>query len=284
MIKLNKKLLICENLTVDTYIPQGKKVSVTYHREVENYRLHSHDYFEIELILAGSAIHIINGQKYEIKKGSMYFLTPSDFHEYILHDGCELELINISFEMSYIDAKIIFGLLLAHPYIIADIDEKRLDFLTGLFAQCLDEYSSNDIHGDIVVKNLVEIIVILISRLCKTQIPLVTTNQNNVKKILVYIHSHFKESINLQDISKYMRLSTKYISDIFKDATGKTIVQYINDIRLEYATRILITHDNYVSITEVCYECGYNSLPNFHRDFKKRYKTSPFKYRIQLKR
>ena len=62
--------------------------------------VHWHDFFEMELILEGQAIHILNGTPYPVKAGSLYLLTPADLHTLIPDPNCkssEITTLNIAF-------------------------------------------------------------------------------------------------------------------------------------------------------------------------------------------
>ena len=63
----------------------------------------------------------------------------------------------------------------------------------------------------------------------------------------------------------------------FKLRTGKNLSDYIIDIRLGFASRLLV--DSTMSIAEICYECGFNNLSNFNRIFKKKKSCSPKEFR-----
>ncbi len=66
-------------------------------------------------------------------------------------------------------------------------------------------------------------------------------------------------------------------SRFFKLRTGKNLSDYIIDIRLGFAARLLV--DSTMSIAEICYECGFNNLSNFNRIFKKKKECSPKEFR-----
>ena len=66
-------------------------------------------------------------------------------------------------------------------------------------------------------------------------------------------------------------------SRFFKLRTGKNLSDYIIDIRLGYAARLLV--DSTMSVAEICYECGFNNLSNFNRIFKKKKECSPKEFR-----
>lgn len=66
-------------------------------------------------------------------------------------------------------------------------------------------------------------------------------------------------------------------SRFFKLRTGKNLSDYIIDLRLGHATRLLV--DSTMAIAEICYECGFNNLSNFNRIFKKKKNCSPKEFR-----
>ena len=66
-------------------------------------------------------------------------------------------------------------------------------------------------------------------------------------------------------------------SRFFRLRTGKTLSDFIIDIRLGYATRMLI--DTAKTVAEVCYDCGFNNISNFNRMFKRKKGCSPKEFR-----
>ena len=62
-----------------------------------------------------------------------------------------------------------------------------------------------------------------------------------------------------------------------KKRTGKTFVDYVNDVRIGYAAIRLVEKD--ISISEIAYNCGFNNIANFNRVFKKSKKCTPSQYK-----
>jgi AraC-like DNA-binding protein len=103
------------------------------------------------------------------------------------------------------------------------------------------------------------------------------TDSRRVKKIYDYINAHYKEDIRLEELANLVGMTPVAFSRFFKLRAGKTISEYIIDIRLGNATRLLVDTTN--TISEICYECGFNNVSNFNRIFKKRKECSPKVFR-----
>ena len=102
-------------------------------------------------------------------------------------------------------------------------------------------------------------------------------DSRRVGKIKEYINHHYREDIKLSDAAGLVGMSPAAFSRFFKLRTGKTFSEYIIDIRIGSASRLLI--DTTKSITEVCFECGFNNLSNFNRIFKRKKGSTPKEFR-----
>lgn len=79
-------------------------------------------------------------------------------------------------------------------------------------------------------------------------------------------------------MGKRFGLKPTRFSTVLKKATGKTYIQFRNELRIEEARRLLITTD--LSIKEIMHHVGYNDPSHFSRDFKRAIGVSPRQYRI----
>lgn len=105
----------------------------------------------------------------------------------------------------------------------------------------------------------------------------VQSDSRRVQRIQQYINTHYQEEIRLTQLADMVGMTPASFSRFFKLRTGKSLSEYIIDIRLGYAIRLLA--DSTMSIAEICYECGFNNLSNFNRMFKKKKKYSPKEFR-----
>lgn len=103
------------------------------------------------------------------------------------------------------------------------------------------------------------------------------SDSRRVQPVQEYIGKHYQEEIRLGYLANMVGMTEVSFSRFFKLRTGKSLSDYIIDLRLGYATRLLV--DSTMAIAEICYECGFNNLSNFNRIFKKKKNCSPKEFR-----
>lgn len=102
-------------------------------------------------------------------------------------------------------------------------------------------------------------------------------DSRRVQKVQDHINKHYKEDIRLNDLADLVGMTPTAFSRFFKLRTGRSISDYVIDIRLGHASRQLV--DSTTSVAEICYECGFNNVSNFNRIFKKKKGNSPKVFR-----
>lgn len=105
----------------------------------------------------------------------------------------------------------------------------------------------------------------------------VSTESRRVRKVEEYINLNFNKEIRLQSLASIANMTSSAFSRFFKLRTGKTVQEYIVDIRIGNAARMLVDSTN--SISEICIDCGFNNISNFNRAFKRRKGYSPTVFR-----
>ncbi len=106
-------------------------------------------------------------------------------------------------------------------------------------------------------------------------------DSKKIEKIYNYINHHFKEHISLKEIANLVCMTIPAFCRYFKKSTGKTFTRLVNEYRVVHSTKLLTESD--VSITDVCFECGFNSFSHFNKLFKEFTGKSALKYRNEIK-
>ncbi len=88
-----------------------------------------------------------------------------------------------------------------------------------------------------------------------------------VDRVVRYLQQNLHEPCTLEAVAKVANLSPQSFCRFFKAHMGKTLVQYVNELRIGQACRLLLETD--LPITEVAIECGFSNLSNFNRHFRK---------------
>lgn len=102
-------------------------------------------------------------------------------------------------------------------------------------------------------------------------------NSDKLKSLYDYVQKNYSSKMTLGEVSELVNMSNVSFNRFIKKRTGKTFVEYLNDVRIGYASRWLIEKD--YSVSEIAFMCGFNSIANFNRVFKKSKGTTPTNYR-----
>lgn len=108
----------------------------------------------------------------------------------------------------------------------------------------------------------------------------IDVDDNRLNKILNYLNLNYKEKIVLSDLAQRFGMNSSAFSRYFKVKTSKNLVEYINEMRISYACKLLQEKNH--TISQVCYECGFNNLSNFNRCFKNKTKVTPREFMNRL--
>jgi two-component system response regulator YesN len=103
-----------------------------------------------------------------------------------------------------------------------------------------------------------------------------------LKPALEFMQYNYDQPLTLPDIAKAVHLSVSRLAHLFREQMGVTIVDYLTNIRINHAKRMLLTTDN--NCTRICYEVGYNNQSYFTRVFKQITGLTPLQFRNQNKR
>jgi len=109
-----------------------------------------------------------------------------------------------------------------------------------------------------------------------------STQSRRIRKVEQYVSEHYREDIRLEDLAALVGMAPSAFSRFFRQRTGRTVVDYIIDIRLGNAARLLV--DTTQNVSEICYSCGFNNLSNFNRVFKAKRGYTPRDFRTLFKK
>ena len=92
-----------------------------------------------------------------------------------------------------------------------------------------------------------------------------------------YIFANYSRELPLEEVADYMGMKPTYFSRVFKQATGRCFVEFVNRLRISKSCELLV--DGNKPVTDVCFESGFSNISNFNRRFQQLKGMTPSHYR-----
>lgn len=275
--------------TKDTNFP----FFIQFGEHAKNMPIHYHaDFSELVIVLNGTANHVVNSEKYFIKKGDVFVINRNTSHAY--EDTCDFKICNIMYKPKYLhkvsnDLKKSSGyqaLFVIEPFLAKEYNFKSRLQLTlsdyektkEIIFDMVNEYGNKyEGYQTMLYSRFMELIVFLSRKYDFTSAGL-NENVINIAKAVSYMENNFKEHINLNDLADKAQLSVRHFNRIFKGNYKTTPINYILRLRIEYAG--LLLRKSKLKISDVAYESGFEDSNYFARQFKKITGVSPKEYRL----
>jgi AraC-like DNA-binding protein len=252
--------------------------------------LHWHEFYEMCVITGGTGTNIVNGVSHALARGSLFLLTPADFHEVYPDQGTILQVYNVIFSEEMLIGELRELLLYGNAGRMTDLDEETLLRVEQEYRVIDREVRELKTGQRLMVKGALERILIELLRQRDTA----SVYQRNpddgapavghaaVSAALVHIHHHFREPLSLKDAARVANLAPGYFSECFRQMIGATFQHYLQNLRIEFAAALLLA--SLLPVTEICYASGFRTLTHFERVFKSKYGRSPRQYQQQGRR
>lgn len=236
---------------------------------------HTHRHWELLLVIKGNILHNINGVKQQATKGYACIIRPSDIHSFNFSNQ-KNEIISFGFSNKVADK--LFAL---YP-IEQELLNSKNPLSFSLQDITLDAICSKSLAAQFCDKDIYEkYTILIINRL------LLAYNEQKLNTIEAY-PEWLNTFLRLVKNPKYLRLpisklaeftpySQSHLSMLFKEYTGKTIVSYLQELKLIRAKELLKNTD--YTISEIIVDLNYESLPTFTYTFKKFTGLSPTDFR-----
>lgn len=268
-----------KRLTNEEYLVKTPHFDILVHSVENIWPLHSHEFYEIELILSGEGLHLINGNASDISAGDMYLLTPADFHEVRPFKGKSLEIVNVKYSEGVINEELYPLLFSGGKSMTAHLEGQSFERMRTELFRLIEEHNRPMPGSDIIIRSGLERVLIdLMRKSSKKQNTMdFKDNSDAIVKAIVYLNHHFREAVTLELAASKAHLSANYFSACFHHSVGKSFQDYLLGLRLDHAKSLLKVST--MPVTDVCFASGFNSVPYFMRAFKKHFGQSPSDYR-----
>ncbi len=261
-------------------------------RNLFTFPIHFHPEYEINLISnAKGARRIVGDHIEEIEELELVMVGPNLYHgwENAKNTGTEpLHEVTVQFPRDLFDGQIL------HKNILKPVRELLQNANRGiLFSETTTKLASERLQNIskkrgfdsyMEFQSLLYDLAISRDQRLLTNISFQKNNDffksDRIEKIYNFVRENYSNRIMLEDAAKLLNMSIVSFSRLIKQRTGKSFVDFVNEIRLGYATRLLIETSK--GISEICYECGFNNISNFNRTFKKKQNCTPSEFRTNF--
>ena len=268
---------------------------VERHKTEFTYPLHRHKEFELNFIERGKGVRRIVGDSVEEVGEYDLVLIGGEDLEHVWEQGecSSKDIREITIQFS---GEIFSGHLLAKNQ-FASIDKMLRKAQHGLvfpMSTIMKVYSTLDMLADESERfvQFLKTLYVLYELSISDGVRVLASGSfanyvrkgesNRVQKVKQYINDNYARPLRLEDLAALVGMSPVAFSRFFRQRTGRTLSEYIVDIRLGYAARMLV--DTAKNISEICYECGFNNLSNFNRTFKAKRHYTPRDFRAMFKK
>lgn len=260
------------------------------HRTSRPYPSHWHEELEINAVFSGDVEYCVGGREVHVEGEGFCLINSREVHsakrmQIPPEAKKKNELLGITILVSY---EFMESLLPDYRHMFFRIDRREdRDEIFNRFLKmreiCLEgkEELSQEFRN---VGLVCEILSILCARCSHPLEDIDINHQKNderIRIILEYIHTHSDEPLQQQKLADKFYFSRGYFASFFKKYTGKTFKQYLVDLRLQKAEKLL--GETTQSVSQIALDTGFSDERRFIENFKQQFGMTPGMYRRQLK-
>lgn len=250
--------------------------------------LHWHSELEFLVVTKGVGIFFINDVEYRVKTGDLLVINGGSLHRGYTADGLACNFIAVVFNTTLLAREsedllynkyyypVLQYLKSSHPVLLAERYGKLITKITDLHKINQKNGSTRELDLKITLMQIFKELY-FISRDDELTHNHSTSKFLFIKAAIEFIHTYYNHEIRVSDISTKAGLSEAHFSRVFKTVVGKTVMDYVNDFRINIAMDILKNSDQ--NITLIAERVGFESTSYFIKKFREYTGLTPGKYR-----
>jgi AraC-like DNA-binding protein len=264
----------------------------------DGYPAHWHRELEIVYILGDGMQIGVDGRIYTLHTRDILIINSCEVHQnYANPNGCAKIILQLDKQPFGVYGDLIFNRKILQPHILPSYSGAPLVTDQSTLHKALErqilaisqEWNDKSDGFELVINARIHDLMAVLLRdvpqeayaredLAKRKIRL--EQLDRLEGVLEQIENHPEANLSLQQAADISGYSTFHFTRLFKEATGFTFVDYANAFRVNYTEKLLLESD--MSITEVAYKAGFNSIETFNRVFKKVTGCTPSIYRSKI--
>jgi AraC-like DNA-binding protein len=252
------------------------------------FKWHYHPEYELTYILKGNGNRIVGNSYEQFVEGDLVLLGSNLPHTWSnkQRDHTYSEAIVIQFSKEFISPFLeLHESLMIKNMLESSFRGMRFEEDAIVIAKLIALTESSG------VDRIIQLISVL-DDLSKKQSTLIAPNtfhnvvsrksEMRINKVCVFIQNNFYQKISLKEVADLIHLTESNFCKFFKKATGKTYSNYVNEIRINEACRLLAQTEK--TISQISFECGFETLSYFNRVFLQLKRLTPSKYKISYEK
>ena len=261
---------------VKKIIPKLNPDEVTTFLWDDNTVLHRHSDWEFTSTIDGTGINIVNGEQYPLMPGNFVLLGPKHVHQYVSDTPIKRRDICVSTEKMKQLADIL------QPDLYEKLCSSEKPIVIKLSVENFNEIHERLNKIDLLNQGNQNVRAVLVSIVMYLLgIYLEHKSEKNMPKSILSFLQRISDpdvfSMRINDIIGLSSYSHSHFIKIFKTYVGKTIIEYVTDLRISHAAKLLSSTD--LSVITIASKVGYDNQSFFAQKFKNKYNVSPVEYR-----
>lgn len=248
---------------------------------------HKHDFYEVLYLSNGSGYHIIDSNKYEIKPPCIFFLSPGQAHKlelshdiegYIFIFTAEFYLLNQKNKNKLLEFPFFFSVDRVNPPVYIKNQSDNI-YIQNLFSRCVKVLMQKSLSADEIARSTLDLILLTCNDLYPEELKLIQKSKGHllVKNFLQLIEENYQKNLRINDYADMLAITPNHLTQMVKQATGKTSLNIIQEKTVVETKRLLIHTD--MTISEIADYMHFPDQSYFTKYFKKLTKLSPLAYR-----
>jgi AraC-like DNA-binding protein len=260
---------------------------VLYHPNAKfDFPVHHHPEFEINYVENATGTRIVGESVTPYNGVDLVMTGPNIYHSWQSETGGAELVVTIQFQKDLLPANFQNKKLLTTIKEMLERSERGLEFgadtiklLAPRIKSLINENGFNSFLDFLTILHEMSISndqKILCSQTFSPNMDMFKSRR--IRMACDYISKNYQNKIMINDVALLIGMTNSSFCHFFKKRTGKSFVDYLNDVRIGHAAVQMI--ETTKTISEVCYNCGFNNVSNFNRFFKAKKGLTPSEFRL----
>ena len=260
--------------------------------------VHGHDFIELVYVVRGDARHVFEREVYELRAGDVFIINPGEVHTFQIEPGKRIEIINCLFLPHLISDSLLRELGISHSmdyfYVHPFLDsserfhhrlnlrgEDAVVILTLLEMMIVEAKNRGSGFSTLIRLHMIELLVLLsryyghlrsVHRTSRA-----SDREQVLQRICGYLERNYDQKITLTSLAHIFNSSTRHLNRMFQDELGISVIEKVQQIRIEKAKALLVETDE--KVIAVAALVGYDDPSFFSRLFTRHVGCAPGEYR-----